>query len=160
MFLDSQHIDDSFKIGLQRLHDILISNKRSELDEAVLEAVLLYSRCTIAKDPADKLVYILVGLESILLKDPNEPVTQSLSERIAFLVASDLEKRKGVVQAIKKAYKLRSDFLHHGASFQSLEILRQLMEIAWYAVLALIGSTCELNTRKELLDHLDDQKYS
>lgn len=160
VFLNTQHIDYSFKIGLQRLHDILIANKRSELDEAVLEAVLLYSRCTVAKEPTDKLVYILVGLESILLRDPNEPVTQSLSERIAFLVARDLEKRKQVVQAIKKAYKLRSDFLHHGASFESLEILRQLMEIAWNAVRGLIGSTCELKTRKELLDYLDDQRLS
>ena len=94
IFLNSEHIDDSFKLGLQRLHGILISNNRSELEEAVLEAALLYSRCTISKEPADKLVYILVGLESILLKDPNESVTQNLSERIAFLVAGDLEKRK------------------------------------------------------------------
>ena len=60
--LPSTAIDDAYKIGLERVHEILLSENRSDLEQVVLEALLLYSRCTIAKDPADKLVYILVGL--------------------------------------------------------------------------------------------------
>ena len=153
-------IDMSFNLGLQRLHEILVSNSRSELEEAVLEAVLLYSKCTIAKDPADKLVYILVGLESILIKDRNEPITDNLSHRIAFLVGRDLSERKNIVRSIKDAYKLRSDFVHHGASIESLDVLRKFMEIAWQVVLSLIGATLQLKTRKELLDYLDDKRLS
>ena len=158
--LSSKIIDNSFHLGLHRLHEMLVSNSRSDLEEAVLEAVLLYSRCTIAKEPTDKLVYILVGLESILLKDSNEPITQNLSDRIAFLVGRDLQQRRDIVQSTKKAYKLRSDFVHHGASIESLEILQKFMEIAWYVILALIGSTHQFRTRQELLDHLDDKRLS
>ena len=79
VILSSDIIDMSFELGLQRLHEMLVSNSRSELEEAVLEAILLYSKCTIAKDPADKLVYILVGLESILIKDANKELKTSRS---------------------------------------------------------------------------------
>ena len=158
--LSSKIIDNSFHLGLHRLHEMLVSNRRSDLEEAVLEAVLLYSRCTTAKEPTDKLVYILVGLESILLKDSNEPITQNLSDRIAFLVGRDLQQRRDIVQSTKKAYKLRSDFVHHGASIESLEILQKFMEIAWNVMLALIGSTRQLRTRQELIDHLDDRRLS
>ena len=160
VILSSEITDNSFHLGLHRLHEMLVSNSRSDLEEAVLEAVLLYSRCTIAKEPTDKLVYILVGLESILLKDSNEPITQNLSDRIAFLVGRNLQQRKDIVQSTKRAYKLRSDFVHHGASIESLEILRKFMEIAWRVILALIGSTRQLRTRQELLDHLDDKRLS
>ena len=160
VMLNSDIIDNSFSLGLRRLHEMLVSNSMSDLEEAVLEAVLLYSRCTIAKEPADKLVYILVGIESILLKDSNEPITQNLSDRIAFLVGRDLQQRRDIVQSTKKAYKLRSDFVHHGASIESLEILQKFMEIAWHVILALIGSTRQLKTRQELLDHLDDRRLS
>ena len=158
--LSSEMIDTSFNLGLQRLHEILISNSRSEFEEAVLEAVLLYSKCTIAKDPADKLVYILVGLESILIKDRNEPITDNLSHRIAFLVGRNLSERKNIIRSIKDAYKLRSDFVHHGASIESLDVLQKFMEIAWQVVLSLIGATRQLKTRKDLLDYLDDKRLS
>ena len=160
VILSSEITDNSFHLGLHRLHEMLVSNSRSDLEEAVLEAVLLYSRCTIAKEPTDKLVYILVGLESILLKDSNEPITQNLSDRIAFLVGRDLQQRRDIVQSTKKAYKLRSDFVHHGASIESLEILQKFMDIAWRVILALIDSTRQLRTRQELLDHLDDKRLS
>ena len=38
--LSSEMIDTSFNLGLQRLHEILVSNSKSELEKAVLEAVL------------------------------------------------------------------------------------------------------------------------
>ena len=160
VIVNSAIIDESFRSGLHRLHEILVSKNRSDLEKAVLEAVLLYSRCTISKDPADKLVYILVGLESILLKDSSEPITHNLSDRIAFLVGRDLQQRRNIVQSVKEAYKLRSSFIHHGASIESLEILQKFMQIAWYVVLALIDSTRQLKTRQELLDGLDDKRLS
>ncbi|MCY3738629.1 MAG: HEPN domain-containing protein [Gemmatimonadaceae bacterium] len=158
--LSSTAIDDAYRIGLERVHEILLSENRSDLEQVVLEALLLYSRCTIAKDPADKLVYILVGLESVLLKDPNESIAQNLSERIAFLIARDLPKRKEIVQTTRDAYRIRSDFIHHGASPESLDTLREFMEIAWYSALALIGATRTLKSRGALIAELDDRRLS
>ena len=72
----------------------------------------------------------------------------------------DLSGRKNIVRSIKGAYKLRSDFVHHGASIESLDVLREFMEIAWHAIRVLICTTRQWKTRKELLDHLDDKLLS
>lgn len=153
-------IDMVFQLGLRRIHEILISENRTELENAVLESAILYSKCTTVKDPADKLIYILVGLESMLLKDSNESIVQNISERIAFLIGHNLEERRTIVKVIKKAYELRSRFLHHGASVEDLQILQEFMIMGWKAELALIGSTSQMKIREELLSHLDDLRLS
>ena len=158
--LISDIIDEAFKIGLGRLHEILISDNRSDLEDYVLEACLLYSRCTIAKEPADKLIYLMVSLESILIKDSNEPISQNLSDRMAFLFDETPKRRKYIAKVIREAYKLRSKFMHHGDSIESMDSLKEIMNLAWHAIRVLIALTGEMKTREELFDWLENRRLS
>jgi len=55
---------------------------------------LIYSRNSIATDISDKLLFVLVALESMLLKDSNEPLQKNIGERMAFLVGDSAQSRK------------------------------------------------------------------
>src|SRR5438876_427287 len=78
--------------------------------------VLLALRNSVAIEPADKLVYILVGLESMLLRSENEPLAKNVGERLAFLIGESKEKRIAVKNNVVEIYSHRSGFIHHGRS--------------------------------------------
>jgi hypothetical protein len=99
--LDKNIINMLFQIGLSTIDKLLNSKSLSSFSSDILDALILYSRAGISKDAADKLVYMLVALESILLKNSSEPIQQNVGERLAFLIGNNLEERK----KLKKIYK-------------------------------------------------------
>jgi hypothetical protein len=159
-YLNNQAIDDLYLAGLSILDKLLGLSKRSQFQEKLLEALILYSRSAISKDLADKLVYILVALESIFLRNSSEPIQQNLGERIAFLIGDSLEKRKRIIKVTRDTYTLRSGFVHHGRSIDNLETMKEFMEYAWQAIVSLIHQSNSVSTVNALLDMLDDRKLS
>jgi Apea-like HEPN len=93
----------------------------------VYDALLIYSRNSVAITPADKLVYILVGLESVLIRNSNEPLGKNIGERMAFLVGDTVDSRKAVLANVDEIYKLRSSFIHHGGAVKRPELLSTFM---------------------------------
>ena len=159
--LNNQAIDDLYLAGLSILDNLLgLRSKRNQFQEKLLAALILYSRSAISKDLADKLVYILVALESIFLRNSSEPIQQNLGERIAFLIGDSLEKRKRIIKVTRETYTLRSGFVHHGRSIDDLEIMREFMLYALQAIVSLIHQSNSVSTVDALLDMLDDRKLS
>ena len=158
--LNNQAIDDLYLAELSILDKLLRLSKRNQFQEKLLEALILYSRSAILKDIADKLVYILVALESIFLRNSSEPIQQNLGERIAFLIEDSLEKRKRIIKVTRETYTLRSRFVHHGRSIDDLETMREFMQYAWQAIVSLIDQSNSVSTVDALLDMLDDKKLS
>ncbi len=159
-YLNNQAIDDLYLAGLSILDNLLGLSKRNQFQDKLLAALILYSRSAISKDIADKLVYILVALESIFLRNSSEPIQQNLGERIAFLIGDSLEKRKRIIKVTRETYTLRSGFVHHGRSIDDLEIMREFMLYAWQAIVSLIHQSNSVSTVDALLDMLDDTKLS
>lgn len=159
-YLDSQTIDDSLSAGLSTLHGLLEEKKLNSFQEKLLDSLILYSRSVISKDIADKLVYILVSLESIFLRNNSEPIQQNLGERIAFLIGSSLDQCKRIIRVIREVYNLRSRFVHHGGSIDDYETMREFMLYAWQAVVLLIQMSSSVLTIDALLNELDDRKLS
>ena len=160
--LTNQAIDDLYSAGLSILDKLLGLSKRNEFQEKLLNTLILYSRSAISKDIADKLVYILVALESIFLRNRSESIQQNLGERIAFLIGDSIEKRKRIIKVTRETYTLRSRFVHHGHSIDDdhLETMREFMQYAWQAIVSLIHQSNSVSTVEALLDMLDDRKLS
>jgi hypothetical protein len=160
--LNNQAIDGLYLAGLRILDNLLGLSKRNQFQEKLLATLILYSRSAILKDIADKLVYILVALESIFLRNSSEPIQQNLGERIAFLIGDSLEKRKRIIKVTRETYTLRSRFVHHGHSIDDdhLETMREFMQYAWQAIVSLIHQSNSVSTVDALLDMLDDRKLS
>ena len=146
--------------GLDFLSGLLIKKDRTEYEQALIDFLFLYSKCALAKDPASKLVAVLVALESMLLKDGGEPIQQNLSERIAFLFAP--EKRIEIKRSVIRAYGLRSQFIHHGHSIGSDEIdaLREFLINVWAAVHGLINLSSRCNSKVHFFKLFEEVKMS
>ena len=149
-----------WSMGLNILTDILCKEDRSEFQNQVLTSLLIYSRNSLEREVADKLIYILVSLESILLKDSNEPIMQNIGDRIAFLIGKP-EKRMEIVQNVRDIYGLRSSFIHHGKdiSLENLEAMKIFMQNSWEVNLFLIHHVYKFENKLELIKYIDKIKY-
>lgn len=149
-----------FKEILDILDNLLARTNITEFQDKVLDSLLLYSRSTLAKNLADKLVYILVALESILLKNENEPIQQNIGERIAFFIGETADERKSIISNLKKAYNLRSLFIHHGHTVEDLETLKEFMLNVWTFFCLFIQNSNRFNSKEQLIESIEKIKLS
>jgi hypothetical protein len=124
-------------LGFDSASELLTLERRTDFQEKLLDALLLYSRSTREKDLAGRLVYMLVAIETILLRDANEYIEQNIGERMAFVIANTPEARRATVRHLKDAYRLRSKFIHHGQTIDEIETVRTFMLDAWKLFIAL-----------------------
>ena len=113
--------------GTLKALDSLASNTSTELRRSLCDAMILHSRQSQAIEPSDKLVFALVALESILLRDTTEPIQENLGLRMAFLTGRSIQERKEIVRNVKDAYNARSAFVHHGQKTSQIEALNQFL---------------------------------
>ena len=74
------------------LSQLITKEELSDFEDKMLTSVLLYSKASLCTEPADKLLYVLTSLESLLLKNETEPIQQNMADRIAFVLAKHLQK--------------------------------------------------------------------
>ncbi len=136
--LDQSYVEDL--TGLDILSALLSRKDRTDFQEKLLAALLQYSRNCLARDPSDKLVNILVALESVILQNENEPLGKNVGERMAALIGSTVDDRKRILSNVAKTYSLRSSFVHHGKriSLDELETLKEFMMNAWRCLGSLV----------------------
>lgn len=146
--------------GFDNVSELLTLERGSKFQDVLLDAVLLYSRGTREKDLAGRLVYTLVALESVLLRNDTEPIQQNVGERMAFLIADTVEKRKAAIRNLKDAYALRSRFVHQGHTIDELETVRSFVLDAWVLFLELAKASRKYDTKEQLIDHLEAMKLS
>ncbi|MCX9087745.1 MAG: HEPN domain-containing protein [Candidatus Methanoperedens sp.] len=144
--------------GLEMLSDILTQEKKTEFQERLLDSLLLYSRSSLMKNPSDKLVYILVALESFLLG--NESIQNTISDGMAYFISSNKQERISIVENLKKAYGLRSKFIHHGETIEDLETLKEFMLNVWMFFSLVIQNANRFDNRKQFFKAIEDEKYS
>jgi hypothetical protein len=150
----------SFPGLLDRLQVLSAAPNRTLFRQDLYDALLMYSRNSVAIEPADKLVYILVGLESMLLRGENEPLAKNVGERLAFLVGESKEKRIAVKENAVEIYRHRSGFIHHGRSIKDLGVLSTFMLNAWTCFNFLLVNMDRYQTKDQLIDWLEDRKMA
>jgi hypothetical protein len=145
---------------LDRLQALSAATDKTSFRQNLYDALLMYSRNSVAIEPADKLVYILVALESMLLRGENEPLAKNVGERLAFLVGESKEKRIAVKENAVEIYTHRSGFVHHGRSIKDLDVLATFMLNAWTCFNVLLVNMDRYQTKDQLIDALEDRKMA
>jgi hypothetical protein len=144
---------------LESLSD-LAKSQETEFRKNLLDSMLIYSRNSATIDPADKLVFVLVALESMLLKDPSEPIQGNLGERMALLIGISLDEKKRIVAVVKEVYGMRSKFIHHGQGLEDLQLLDEFLNFAWLSLAKMLELRNTFKSRMDLLNKLDEMKLS
>ena len=140
--------------------DRLALDTSTEFRRSLYDALILYSRQTLAVEVSDKLVFTLSALESMLLRDGNEPIQKNLGERMAFLIGQTAQARKDIVQNIEGVYRIRSAFVHHGQTSRHVEIVDRFLVNAWTTFSRLMDLSVKYRTKAALLGALEDLKMS
>jgi len=142
-------------------NEILKNSNLTKFQDDLLNSIIIYSKNTLKRDISDKIMYILVALESIFLKNDTEPIQQNLSDRIAFFISQNIEERQKVVKLIKDIYGIRSRFIHHGLpSMESIDTIIKFLDLTWHVFNLLLLNFDKFNSKDEFLTQLDTIKYS
>jgi len=147
-------------IGFDNVNRLLALKTRTKFQDALLDALLLYSRSTREKDLAGRLVYMLAAIESMLLRNDTESIQENAGVRMAFVIANTAEQRKVAISNLKAAYALRSRFLHHGHTIDELEMVRTFMLDTWVLFTELAKASNKFETKDQLIDSLEAMKLS
>lgn len=158
--LDKNFINMIRTAFLDKFSALIRKGTFTKFEETYLNALLLYSKSAFTSEPIEKLVYMLSSLESILLKDENEPIQQNLAERLAILSAHELIERKVVMKTVKSVYAIRSRYLHHGHVYSELEIITKFMQYVHLFFINLIPDLDRFSDKDAFASALDDQKLS
>lgn len=158
--LDRNDIHKLRNSGLDRISALLAAESLNGFEEAVLNAILLYSKSTLTADPVEKVVYMLSAMESIVLRNQSEAIQQNLAERVALFSSHKLEERKSIIKTMKSAYKIRSLYLHHGHTSAELKLVAEFMMCVAVFFRSLIANVGKFDSKEEFLDAIDDHKLA
>ena len=148
-------------IAITRFDKILLNKNKNEFNKKVYEALKIYSKHTLKNNPFDKLLYIFIALESILLRNNTEAVQQNLAERIAFSIEKSSNERKSIVRTIRNNYSMRSNYVHHGVqTVEERKEIDELLKISWRMFIFLAHNVNRFKTKEDFIKALEDLKYS
>ena len=158
-------IDDSLRdilleAGLSEVRDIISRDKRTDLEQALLTGIVTFGRAVLTSDNRERIIWYCAGLESMLLRNSSEPILQNLGDRLALFSYDTFDERKKAVKDIKNAYSLRSRFVHQGAEIGEGAIVTQFARHGLHFFSRVARSVSHFGTKKKLLDHIDDEKFS
>jgi hypothetical protein len=147
--------------AFEKYHVLLNCDSPNEFQKKLLDALLVYSRNTISRDLYEKILYILIALESILLKNDSEPIMQNIADRMAFAIGKNTVELLKIVHVVKAVYKIRSKYIHHGIQdIEDLGLIRAFMHYAFRTFDALVHHINQFKTKEECITSLEVVKYS
>lgn len=143
------------KLGLDHASELITKEKLSQLEELLLNSITLFTRALKSSSFHDKIVFALVSVETIFLKNSNEPIQQNIGQRLAFLLASNYEDRKSIIKTVQDAYMSRSSFIHHGNKTNDIEMVKPIQMLVWSALRKILFMRSEFDTQEKLIQHLE-----
>lgn len=158
--MDATQIETNRRMFLDPVSTLLTNEKLKEFQKKVLGSLLIYSKAAYTAEPVEKLIYMLSGLESILLRNENEPIQQNLSERMAFFIGQDVAQRKAIISSVKGVYGVRSRYLHHGHTSSELDAVSEFMKHVWVFFVQLVANVDRFATKERFLDAIDERKLA
>lgn len=160
--LSSEELEVYRSPGLEVFHFLLNKEKLTDFQEKYLEAVSIYSRSSLNKEISDRLLYTLMALETIFLRDSGEYIQDAISFRMAYMQPVSVEQRRAIISNVKKTYALRSAFVHHGqsVSVDNLATLEEFMKNTWLSLHALINYVVTDITKEKFFEQLENRRLA
>jgi hypothetical protein len=143
---------------------LLNKNALTELETKALRSVIIYSRATRYRNISEKLIHVFAAIESVFLRNDNEPISTAISERLAFAVGADADTRLAIAKLVKEVYGIRSKFVHHAVEAHPdgpvLQQLERFLAVVATFYQNMKGFMASFATPDEFLDALERRKYS
>ena len=158
---DAPFLQEMKAAGLDKIDALLRLEKQQQTSyqRHILKALAIYDRSTLTRDARDKLLNVVVALESLLVRDSEGSLRKNVAHRMAYLMGVSLDHRLDIIETYFKAYEARSHLVHRGEAPADAELLERFFNYAWHAIKLLIVNERNCQTKDELLEALDDMKF-
>lgn len=160
LYIDNALFNLMTSAGLDKLSKILLKNAVTEFEELIITALYTFTKAISQVNYHDKIVFILSALEIVFLKDSGEQIQMSSGQRLGFCIHRDPQKRREVVELVSEAYKIRSNYIHHGQENEDIEIIRRLQIACWKALNIMINNHEKFSVKREFIDYVEGLIYS
>jgi len=160
LVLDRNMLEMMGKSGLGNLVRLYNKKPRSEFENDLLSSVFVYSHSSLQPTPEERLLFVFRALESLLIKDKQEPLQTNIADRMAFIVTTNPEERQSIASVVVRAYGLRSDYVHHNRADGTVELLSDFLCIVFRFFIVLLSSSEKYETRKDFFDEVARRKFA
>jgi hypothetical protein len=143
--------------GLSKISGIL-RNPGNDFENSLITAIHWFGKAIKNVEDKDRFIYFFTALETLLIKDKNEPIVNCLSERIAFLLEKEKIRRIDLSKIMKDLYDTRSKIVHSGLDEVPPRDIKQLHLITQQVLLTLVNGK-NYSHRDEFFKYLDELKF-
>lgn len=145
--------------GFKNLSALFEERPISDFQEKVRSSIFVFSEGVGSFDANIRLVYAMSALENLFLGSEQEPIQNSVGERLAFILSDSGKERREILANFKKAYKLRSKQVHHLGTVDDEDTLSKFFQNAWIALHRAMELSLSFKTKSEFLDKIDEVKF-
>ena len=152
--------------------EILKADKKTQIQKKIINSIKTFCLSRLSQKVENRFVFTISALESLLLSgkdDDNYYIGLKLSEKVAFLLGDNPEKRLKIFKFMKKSYNERSELIHDGEnniSSEDLATIDNMFENVFLKVLKLSKSYDQIspkskdNEKEGLDDYLTKIKFN
>ena len=151
------YLHDQYSFG--QVHE-LINNPDTQFKKIIADSLRLMGLGCYEENVSNRLIYTLISLESLFLKNSSEPIQDNVAYRISICCVDDPTGRQSITSNFKVAYNLRSTYIHHGEDVETIEELTEFFHWAWIALLSAVRNAKNFETKERFLEQIDYQKYT
>jgi hypothetical protein len=157
--LDPKEWQDLQSRNLGQFHKFLKDRhrKRNELTDLIENSITMYAEAITQTDLNNRIVNLFTILESLLLKNDDSPIIDSVTKYLPKLIFKKLDERKEIIEILKRLYKVRSAKIHHAKKnkFDIID-LRKLQISIVLLLISLISKLTEHETKQSILEQIDE----
>jgi transcriptional regulator with XRE-family HTH domain len=149
-------------IGFWALSDLLARPARelTDLDRTLLRAVHWFAASQAQAELENRLLNLITCLEALVGPKDRAPISTSVAEAVALIVARGYENRRGVKKFIGELYGARSGISHGGKKAVAESDVLELRWIVSTLITTLVRWKNGVRTRDELLEWLERARLS
>jgi Apea-like HEPN len=150
------------EIGVFTLATILAKpdNQITHFEQVLLRAVHWYATSETQDELENRLLNLIICLETFLTPKENNPITTAVAEGVALILGKTLDIRKIIKKKVKDWYGMRSGVAHGGNKSVLETDCDELSDVARSVIYEMIKQKDKFKTQKDLLDWIEDQKLS
>ena len=148
------------KVGVFKLSEILRKKQPSQFEETLLRSVHWFSVALTQNEIENAFLCLIIALETLFTQEQGNPISNSVAEFAALILADKLEIRKNIKTRIKDYYGKRSGVAHGGKKTISKVDCYNLINIVGTTIMILADKTKEFSSQTELVTWVEDMKFS
>jgi hypothetical protein len=154
--IDEEVLSMMDESGLEVFNDLIIKTEPSPFEVTCFTAIKYFTKAISSKENHDKLVYAIVSIETLLLRDKIERLQENTIPRLIVLNGGK-NYQKEITSLMTKAYHYRSSYLHHGEKGPILDILKNLQSKIWTSIKKAVKLVSKFENSLEFIDYLEEE---